>query len=188
MIPVRIQNLLLLAIFVFTSGCYSNSAPRGWHEKPKGMRTNGYGGWVEVYGQGEKKNKNMLCKGELIAVHDEEILCYSETLQVIPRADVVHVKLMGYNSQHPILGGWSFFGGLGTLSNGYFAVFTFPLWVLAGPPATSLQSRYPAIKYNLYDQEKVTGRKIWRWEELRLYARFPQGLPNPQLQTTLVRK
>ena len=178
---------LIVLLLLLTSGCVTNPAPRGWQASAPEMKTNGFGGWVEVYVKPGKR-KALQCEGELIAVHEDEILCYGETLQSVKREDVVEAKLMGYHSNSAQMAGLTVGGMLFSVSNGWFGIITMPTWLLGGSAATGLQSGYPLIRYKPNYRSKPTGRDRDGWEDLRLYARFPQGMHESVDGTALRRK
>jgi hypothetical protein len=105
--------------------------------------------------------------GELLAVAPDTlwVLATGGPLAVA-RAGVTRATLAGWDAATHTLTVWTALGALSTISNGAFLVFTAPAWLIGGSLATGAQSRRPLVRV-----PPAT------WEDLRLYARFPAGLP-----------
>ena len=63
---------------------------------------------------------------------------------------------------------WVAGGSLLTLSNGYYAGITFPLWMVAGIPAASGESFRDRYETDYPDE--------FYWDEVKIFSRFPQGV------------
>jgi hypothetical protein len=110
--------------------------------------------------------------GELIAV-DEQFLYLnvsdSPALwsgEQIPRAQVAKVTVEVAPSASTATGIWTAVGCASTASHGYFFVFTGPIWLATGIPASA--------------GESASSKAVAQPDELSKlyqYARFPQGLP-----------
>jgi len=55
-----------------------------------------------------------------------------------------------------------------TLSNGYYASITLPLWLIAGIPSVVGESERD--KYDMDEPDEAY------WDSIKAFARFPQGL------------
>ena len=160
---------ILLAALLLTS-CVTTSAPDDWTAAPVEMESTTYGSWVDVpYFNAAGTTDTTL--GELIAVSPDSlyVLPLEEDLHAIARADVIaaDLEIMAYDANWGYLATWTTLGSLSTASHGFLLAFSFPIWLIAGSAATSVQSRRP-----VYTNPSV--------EVLQRFARFPQGLP-PEL-------
>jgi hypothetical protein len=63
---------------------------------------------------------------------------------------------------------WVAGGSLLTLSNGLYAGITFPLWMVAGIPATSGESFRDRYEADYPDE--------FYWNGVKIFSRFPQGI------------
>ncbi|MEP7228189.1 MAG: hypothetical protein ABI785_12555 [Gemmatimonadales bacterium] len=164
MLSGRVVRWLSLGIAIACAGCARNSAPEGWLPRPAEAQATAYGGWIELsYNQATEQRVD----GELIAVSADSVwLLGQDQALVIPTTDVKAGKLTAYAAQTGGLTAWAVVGTLSTLSNGWFLIFTAPMWIIGGPFAVGSESRAP--------ERKSPPRA---WGELALFARFPQGMP-----------
>jgi hypothetical protein len=176
------RRLVLLAA-LGSSACASNPAPHGWLAPTARAQADPYGAWIVVEAAqpptaGEHQRARREVAGEFLAVdHDSVfVLLPSGAVNSIALATVLRARLAYYNSQAGALEAWTFAGSLSTISNGAYAIFTLPLWIIAGSLTTGGQSRAPIVS--------LEGGEPTAWAHVRMYARFPQGLP-PQLPATL---
>lgn len=160
------------------AACVSNPAPRGWLPPAEIAAREAYGGWIVVdtardarrggYAAGESSASAGVA-GELIAVDPDTVFVMSQTVLVaLPKGVVRDATLFAYDAQWGSLAGWAVLGTLSTISNGVVLVLTAPLWIIVSTSAVASRSRAPMVE--LAEQGD-------RWEKLRLYARFPQGMP-----------
>lgn len=78
---------------------------------------------------------------------------------------VQHVTFTTYKETR-IVGLWAFLGFLSTASHGYYAAASAPIWLFTGIYNASAEST-----------SGVTDSDFVVWDEIRKYARFPQGIP-----------
>lgn len=108
-------------------------------------------------------------EGELITIDNSTLNVLtkeneSNQLRSIAMADVKSFKLM---YAQPKKYGWTIpVSALVTLSHGYFAVFTAPINLIV----TSITTVRGANAFT-YTEKSMS------WEDLKMFARFPQGLP-----------
>jgi hypothetical protein len=163
---------------VLLAACVSNPAPSGWLPLAQEVAREAYGGWIAVdtaheagrgwYAAGDS-GSGAGVEGELIAVDPDTVFVLSGTgLLTVPKRTVRQATLFAFDAQWGGLALWSVLGALSTVSNGYFLVLTAPIWIIAGTSATASRSRAPMVEL---------AQEGDRWEKLRLYARFPQGMP-----------
>jgi len=157
---VRFAALLLVA------GCAVNPAPHGYLPSPKEAPSDVYGGWIALTMAAGKHDSTVA--GELIAVRGDSVwvLPDSGPVVAVPTSTVKHGRVARYNSEAGAIAGFTALGVVSTISNGFLAGFTMPLWVITGIVASSNESRAP-----LRDVPPLV------WANLAAYARFAQGLP-----------
>ena len=155
-------KLFILALLpaVLAGGCfYPYYLP-----KQKKMAENAYGSYLKL---SLIKTKNV--RGELIAIDSSNMILLTgdfknseKKIAVVPinkikRFRVYYAKPSRYDIAGPIL-------GLLTISHGVWSIFSLPVNVLASSAVT-------ANAYFAYSDE------TFGLDDLRKYARFPQGLP-----------
>jgi hypothetical protein len=151
--------------------CSQNPAPTGWLAPARAAQSDPYGAWIVVWPPAGPE-----VAGEFLAVD-------RDTVFVLPPGGGVRAVALGsvegalvafYDAQWGGLTGWTMAGALSTISNGWFSAFTFPLWTIGGSLITGGQSRAPLRRV----------RSAADWSAVRMFARFPAGLP-PDLPRTL---
>ncbi len=164
------------AIALFAA-CVSNPAPSGWLPPAEDVATEAFGGWITVDTAAQAQRGGYAAAsaapgaeiaGELIAVHADSVFVLSEsTLVAVPRARVRGATLFAYDAHWGEVATWGFLGTLSAISNGWYFLLTGPTWIITSAIAAGSRSRAPMV--SLADPGG--------WERLRMYARFPQGLP-----------
>jgi len=151
-------------------GCANSGAPREMLPDLNDRHTLSYGGWISIRMVGNEFDWD--AKGELIAISKDSLYLrydYHE-LVALPLDKIDIARLTAYDANVRRLGAWTILGTLSTLSHGVWhgvgLIVSAPAWVLLGGLATAFQSRAPIVNY----PQKG-------WDEFRLFARFPQGLP-----------
>ena len=154
-----------LAAALACVACKGTSVPKDWLPEPREAQTTAYGGWIELdYLEGQERRRAI---GELIAASADSIWVLHETQpRVIPTAAVDSGKLFAYSPRTGDLTVWTVAGMVSTISNGWFLVFTAPMWMIGGGLAgrseiRAAQRRHPPLT----------------WGGLAPFARFPQGMP-----------
>ena len=156
---------VLLSISLLISSCAHVSAPIGWLSEPNEMKEDAFGGWITIKFNGSETKR--IVEGELIAVTEESVYVASNT--GISRIDIELIesaRLVAYDSNAHLYGVGVLLGIISTLSHGFFLVLSVPIWILAGSLIARGHSKKPILEF---PQNK--------WNELNVYARFPQGLP-----------
>jgi hypothetical protein len=150
--------------FVLALLLISCSAPK-YVPKVEDIPTSTFGSLIQV-----KNNlTNKFVTGELIAI-DEELTVILSIENNVNEIIAIPTKNIGYYKlryAQPEQYGWSIpVYSLFTISHGYFAVITMPLNLLVtGGITASGANAYT------YDEEQIT------LSELKMFARFPQGIP-----------
>jgi hypothetical protein len=156
------MRILSLALVVVVA-CATNPDPR--RRTVQAVERTGYGGWIVVtMRDGEK------AEGELIAADPSyvHVLAFPMTgprLVAVATLSITDAEVFAHESEGGF-GVWGLIGALSTISHGYFAVISFPVWVLAAGLASVFESR--TVISNLGDAG-IAGLAKW--------ARFPQGIP-----------
>ena len=106
-------------------------------------------------------------QGELIAFERDSVFVMTPSQLVsVSATDIVSARLYTFAPNTGSLALWTFVGVLSTASHGAGLVLSLPVWIIAGTASAVSESHSPEVK--------VPGRS---WEYLRMFARFPQGLP-----------
>lgn len=155
--------LILLSIII--TGCAGTNVPKNWSSDPDEMKSDTYGGWISVE-YDSTGNKKSEISGELIAVSKDSIFVADIILNSIARKDITYARLTSYRSNFGSMIGLTILGNVSTILNGWFLIFTFPMWLIGGIISVTTQSYIPIIDYPQKD-----------FEEFNPYSRFPQGLP-----------
>lgn len=153
---IRVFTLL---VNTFVSGCANTYAPNRWLSDPDDIRSEPYGGWIRVECTSE------VLSGELVAICHDSVFVADSILHATPQSSVMNARLVTYYAGEGI-GAAVFLGTLSTISNGWFLVFTAPMWLIGGTIAASSRSYAPIIDFPESS-----------WEKIIPFARYPQGLP-----------
>jgi len=152
-------------LIALSTQCATVPAPKGWLPKPSEAQSWAFGGWMSIEyssGRGEKTSQ-----GELIAIQDENIyLLTAEELAVVPINNVHNSAIYVYKNSVDSVGIWALLGTLSTISHGFYALISAPIWIISGSLNASGESKSGCLKYPDKD-----------WQEFRKFARFPQGIP-----------
>ncbi len=161
----------VILIYLAVGGCASTGAPDDWLSTAQDAPQDPYGAWVTV--ELVKSHNERFLRGEFLAVDNDSLYVLSGvagtgdpvigvSLDVVKKA-----KIASFDPQTGNASAWVLTGTLSTLSHGLGAALTMPLWIIMGSAMAGSHSRTPLENYpNL------------TWDELRMYARFPQGAPS----------
>jgi hypothetical protein len=156
-----------VALAALLSGCATTSAPKGFLPTATEAQSTARGGWISVEhvaGAGEVGASKV--EGELIALGEDSLfVLHPAGLAVVATADVTSAKLTGYDPRWGLIALWTGIGTLSTASHGVVLLLSAPVWLITGSLFASSASRAPQVKHPK------------SWQQFRLYARFPQGLP-----------
>ena len=160
----------VILICLAVGGCASTGAPDGWLPVAKEAPRDPYGSWVTV--EFVKSHDEQFMMGEFLAVDSDSLYVLSvvaapgDPVVGISREIIKKAKIASFDPQMANASGWVAMGTISTLSHGLAAALTAPIWILFGSAKAAGHSRTPLENYpNL------------SWDELRMYARFPQGPP-----------
>jgi len=153
---------LFLAVWMVR--CATLSSPDGWLPKLNEAQSLAYGGWITVEHFDENQTKKTF--GELIAAQEDNLIILGEEgIAKIPVEKIRKGKLEVFKEKR-VAGVWAVLGTLSTLSHGIGLLLTAPVWIISG------------IGFAV--AESMTGLMEFQGpppEEVRKFARFPQGLP-----------
>ena len=160
----------ILLICLAAGGCASTGAPDDWLSPAAEAPIDPFGAWVTV--EFVKSQEKGFIRGEFLAVDRDSIYVLTgfapveDPVSAIPLALVEKAMIAHFDPETGKAIGWVTFGSISTLSHGMGAVITFPLWIIMGSAMAGGHSRTPLENY-----PDLT------WNELKMYARFPQGPP-----------
>jgi len=175
LIARALRAALLPAILLgLSTGCATRVAPRGWSPKAEEARREGFGGWMRMtHG---RESAAYTTAGELLAISDDSVfVLVDSTLVGVPLGDVSRGLLETYDPDTGHAAAWTTAGAISTITHGWWLVISAPLWVLVGSSSTGVLSHQGRIL-----------RPNASWADMRLFARFPQGLP-PGLDRSALR-
>ncbi|MDQ7798936.1 MAG: hypothetical protein RDU76_08360 [Candidatus Edwardsbacteria bacterium] len=159
-----VKNNLLRAAFVLAALTASCAAPVSYLPEQEMIGEENHGAYIVI-----STHSGKVYAGELIAVGDS-VLVVREELDSLahcflsPLMDIKSFSLRYANGKNY---GWAVpLYTLGSLSHGLFFIFTAPINLIA----TSVIAVGASQAYEM-DSRAMT------FEELKLFARFPQGLP-----------
>jgi len=172
----KIIYLLWLLHFLNFFGCATSYAPENYLPDTDDVPQNVYGGWLTVITEPDSlisNDKWMMYSGEFIASEDSVIYLLYDSLYRIPKRRITESTLELDGKSTGAYGGWVAGGSLLTISNGYYLVFTLPLWLFAGIPTVAGESTRDRYEEDYPTQEY--------WNSIKMFARFPQGVADIDL-------
>ena len=182
-VPVLFAALALLQL-----GCAASVAPEGWLPYAQEAQQEAYGGWLDMEVGSHGVTSGV--RGELLAIGEDSVFTLSgETVTATALASVQRAKLEVYDSRSGVVAGVAVLGTLLTATHGFGLILTAPLWVIVGTVSSaglSHEGKHRIETPVRHDETTVAsnpGPARESWRDLRLYARFPQGMP-PGLDRT----
>ncbi len=161
--------LLMLA------GCAASIAPAHWLPSALEAPQDGFGSWATVT---LSIGPDEFSEGELIATTPDTLFLLGyEKMESYGYNEVAKVHLQSYAANYTGLTGWTVLGSVSTISHGFIALISAPVWIITGTVAASLQSRAP--------HKTVAGSD---WKQLQPYCRFPGGIPTSLNRSEIKRK
>lgn len=162
---------LLIPLAVMISACAAVDVPKNWLDEPDDFARNSFGGWIEIVMNTEKENK---FSGELLAVSGDSVFIVNDSFQSFAWSGIKEAKLTAYDANVGNMTPLVVLGALSTISNGFYLVFTLPMWTIGGLIAVPARSTDPIINY---PEKNYAG--------FAPYCRFPQGLPESVIRKNL---
>jgi hypothetical protein len=164
---IRVLNSVAMAIIggCLLWGCASTPAPHGWLSIPEKTQQEAYGAWIIIEYKTNISGARLY--GEFISAADNSVFVLaSRGLVSIPEKDIKSAQLAIFESRYGTISKWTLLGTISALSHGLVGIISMPVWILTGTLASIGQSHAPIKKYPSYS-----------WDDLKMYARFPQGIP-----------
>jgi len=172
-----IFTIVSISYFLFT-GCAASYAPDNWLPDTQDIPQNIYGGWITVITEPDTSNPDeqwMQYSGEFISYDESNIYLLYDSLYQIPKHKISSSLLEIDAKNATAYGVWVFLGTVSTLSHGYYASITAPLWLLFGIPSAVGES-----VRDRYEEEPPTQEY---WDSINKFARFPQSVSDIDLTT-----
>lgn len=163
-----IKHWSWLVLAITTTACASVHAPKGSVPKREQLLYDAFGGHMTLQVQ-QSSAMIVVESGELIAVAPDTIyLMTGGKVKAYDKSIILSGRIVVFNTAANSYASWTALLSIGTISNGVYALGTFPLTLITGIATTSAESK----RKNYFDYPVET------WEFIRRYARFPQGLPH----------
>ena len=160
------KTLLLLAASLLLPACVTFRAPRGWLASAEVEAQQAYGGWMSIWLNQTGGPPEL--EGELLVIDSDTAWVLTLGGEVLPFAtgDILKARLEIYDPGLAKIRLVVFVGILSTISHGMAVMLTMPAWVLGG-----WLIDWSAARSAVVDVQKTP------WENLKVHARYPQGLP-----------
>jgi hypothetical protein len=166
----KVIILLIFLMALFCSSCATSYAPSGWLPDLDNVTEKCHGGWITITapGDGEKVYEY---SGEFIATDSSRVYLLYDSLYIILKNTIQYSALELDEKNTAEYSLWIVGGCLATVSNGLYAVFTAPLWLLIGVSAVAGESSRDYYEADYPDSVY--------WDTVNKFSRFPQGLSEP---------
>jgi hypothetical protein len=152
-----------LALAGIVAGCASSPIPQARLPSEEDAITAGFGSYIQVIDAGGAAHD-----GELIEVQPGRLSIFDGGhIEVLARPQVASALVVVHQTHQSAYAVWTVLGTLSTITHGFFLVLSAPVWIATGVTTSISESR----------RARLTYPDPARWEDLRPYARFPQGLP-----------
>ena len=175
----RVAGLLAIVTLASQCGCAGSMAQHGWLPYAQEAQREGYGGWIEVAARAQPDAPRL--SGELLAVADDSVLVLTRTgVSGCALADVLHATVEDYDPRSGDVARMTLAGTLTSVSTGVGLILVAPLWIVAGSISSASLSHDGQVTMDASRPAATRGGgKAGRrsWKDLRLFARFPQGMP-----------
>lgn len=154
----------LYLCFFLLMGCATSRAPEGWLPKPEKALSEAFGAWMIV--KYHSAVGLMMSQGEFIGVKEKKAYLLGRRGLVDISVDNVDRLTLEIYKGERVVGTWAGLGTLSTLSHGWFLFISAPIWIITGIFNAAAESTGGMMKSSEID-----------WQSLKIYARFPQGIP-----------
>jgi hypothetical protein len=173
----KINSILIAGIIsLILSGCAASRVPSEYRFGPKSLRKQISGNWMDIkFHSGDITNPLKSLSGELIAIQSDSIfILASNGLAVVHLSAIDETVLYMYNNQ---AGGLAVLTGLLYMPNIIAAlVMEEPGFLIIGVPLVLTGSTLAIVESSNHSNllKYPYSNKL---EELKKFARYPQGLP-----------
>ena len=167
----RVRAFGAALLITLAAGCTRNPAPNAWLPTPRAAPEDPYGAWIGLRLPGDQE-----LIGEFLAHEHDSVFVLADdgAVRAVHTAGVTSARIAWFDSQWASTTAvWGAMGTLSSISHGVGLILSMPVWIIAGTTSSRADSRAPLVN------PLQTG-----WEEARMYARYPAGLP-PRLPRTL---
>jgi len=157
----KIKSIFIFcSILLVLTACMQTPGPGGWVPTIEKAKYEVYGAWT-VVNQRESRNE-----GELIAAENSMIyLLTSEGLIQIPVSEITSLTIVPYK-ENKTAALVSILGFVSTLSHGGWLIISAPIWLISG-----------ILNARTESASGILNRDTININELKKFARFPQGIP-----------
>ncbi len=165
------KPLLCFTVCLAVSGCATVDLPQNLPDANTAIRAT-TGAWAVVTTETIQVEKAKYA-GELVAVGNDSIyMFWGDTLKAIRKESVLEAKLFMVDPPIWPSGAvfWVILGSASTISHGFGAVISLPLWLILGSVG--------AAAITADDDAGELGFPAHSWDEFSMFARFPQGFPS----------
>ena len=164
--------LPLVSILVLLPACVASSpAPAAWQRSMDDVKRITYGAWTRVEGP------SFASDGELLAAdHKHLVLSRGSEVTIIDSRCVAKVTVAAFEDLPGQTILWGVLGSLSTFSHGAYLFLSMPVWLITTGSATYAHSK---AGYLQADYSKPPAAEV---DNIRKWARFPQGLPPGYLE------
>lgn len=173
MLFLKKYKTLCILSFIFFYGCATSYAPDNWLPDTDKIQTEAYGGWLTLHfkDQSTYRDYEIAPKGEFICCDTTNVylLTTSGKLLTIKKDQVAEAVLELDEKNTGTYAAITVIGSLTTISHGLYSGITFPAWLIIGIPTASGESMRD--RYETENPDKIY------WNQIQIFARFPQGLP-----------
>ncbi|MDD5607666.1 MAG: hypothetical protein PHY57_04080 [Ignavibacterium sp.] len=163
------SSFLLVSLLLIR--CASSYAPENYLPQTEDIPQTIYGGWITIITSPDSSIADdnwLIYGGEFIAVDDSKVYVMYDSLYQIPKYKITESILeldQKYTTTYAL---WVLGGSILTISNGYYGVYTLPLWLLAGIPTATGESVRDRFEMEYPNDEF--------WDSVKVFSRFPQGV------------
>lgn len=185
MLSKRMKFCLFTLLIMLLSGCSSINAPYGWlPDNPDSNNLNN-GGWLYIEINKSAKNVTFLdmdssmksitgietLAGEFISYENNNVYLMSRNnkLCIIPIKEIRYSCLELTEKNTGAIVGLGLLGTISTISNGWFLIFTAPVWLI-----TTIASAASEASRDNYCENYPKNNY---WHNINKFSRFPQGVP-----------
>jgi len=172
----KLLYLLAITFPIIFWGCATSYAPDGWLSEAEDIPKEIYGGWITIVTKPnnlQAEETSMQYSGEFISVDSTKIYLLYDSVYQIPKNTIRNSTLELYQKKTKSYAWWTTLGTLSTITNGLLLVVTAPLWLTVGIPVTISESSRD--NYEMEDPDDAY------WNEVKQFARFPQGIDEDDL-------
>jgi hypothetical protein len=161
---------VILSALVGGVGCFRSTAPEGWLPRAEAVPLQAFGAWIRL--EDRPRRPTTVYEGELIAIDADTVHILLDRLVSLPRSSFCCITVTAFRVDLAPIVVWGLAGTLSTASHGFGLILSAPIWALTATGAAASATYAPRVRSADADT-------------LRVFARFPQGIPAGLDRTTL---